>query len=400
MSNNIILKDEENIRVFDEGKMVDLLDQIEGGTIRTRFYINEAKLQPLDNVPILIDQLRRALKISLDVSDDAVKETMETTGLVMNAPTGKSGNYAVYPVASSASMTLNARAGFVQASCLRYGSSRGRIQMAPTERASVLNSGMSCYSTRALSIIRDEKIRAVLSGDDGDYSVIPANECFAAIRDTLKSLSNWNVGFHYGDVNHEYTSFSLVIKSKDLLSEIEKAFSRSVLKWDNTYFPVIKVCTSDIGFSGVNIYPMIVNKMGNEIPLGVVLKTSHKGKKTIDDVIESTKKVFSSFREASTNIEKLGNYSVLNLAGLVKCVAKAAKLPKVLTFKMIDEFVARYGENVYGVDVFFLLTDILDAWYQEGKISSYLQLVSSETIARLLFEDRIKEIDYPFEWDV
>ena len=392
-----MLQDYEVKKFNKEDEFAEFIDDFEVNTIRTNFYLSEMMVYPLDNVPILVDEIMKKLQIEPTVERQAVIEAMSSTALAVQAPIA--GTLRTYPVSGSAVASLNARAGFVQASCLRYGTNNSRCEMSPTDRANVLNAGIRCYKTRGLSIIRDNKIRAVLSGDVHDYSVIPANDVYKISRDVLSKMNGKKVSFLYGNVSHDFTTFVFIVNKADILASIENSFNKASIPWDESYRMAVKIITSDTGLCGCNVYPMLIDKRGMEFPLGTSLKTTHKNGHTITDVSSNVDKVFASFREAASNIDKLANYQVKCVSGLVMYIGKNVKLPKSVVFKAFEEFTALYGANVYGVDVYFLLLDILDRLYKEGKISSYLQLVTAEGIARLLFFDNIENIDIPFQWE-
>lgn len=390
-----MLQDYELKKFFKEKEFADFVDDFEMNTIRTNFYLSEMEVYPLDNVPILVDEIMKKLQIAVD--RQAVIEAMSSTSLAIKAPTA--GSLRTYPVSGSAVASLNARAGFIQASCLRYGNNSSRCEMSPTDRANVLNAGIKCYKTRGLSVIRDQKIRAVLSGDAQDYAVIPANEVFKSSREVLSKITGKNISFLYGYVSHDFTTFCFLVDKTEILDAIQVCFNRASIPWDNSYHMAVKIVTSDTGLCGCNVYPMLINKSGGEFPLGTSLKTTHKHGHTISDVSTSVDKVFASFREATENIDRLADYQVKCASGLVMYIGKNVKLPKSIVFKAFEEFTALYGDDVYGVDVYFLLLDVLDRWYKEGKITSYTQLVTAEGIARLMFFDNIQNIDYPFQWE-
>ncbi|MDE6626454.1 MAG: hypothetical protein K2K56_08805 [Lachnospiraceae bacterium] len=390
-----MLQDYELKKFYEESEFSEFVDDFEMNTIRTNFFLSEMEIYPLDNVPILVDEIMKKLQIAVD--REAVIEAMSSSSLAVKAPTA--GSLRTYPVSGSAIPSLNARAGFIQASCLRYGNNSSRSEMSPTDRANVLNAGIKCYKTRGLSVIRDQKIRAVLSGDAQDYAVIPANEVFKTSRNVLSKLNGKSVSFLYGNVSHDFTTFCFLVDKPEILDAIKVCFNKASIPWDDTYHMAVKIVTSDTGLCGCNVYPMLIKKSGAEFPLGTSLKTTHKHGHTISDVSASVDKVFASFREATVNIDKLADYQVKYSSGLVMYIGKNVKLPKGMVMKAFEEFTALYGENVYGVDIYFLLLDILDRCYREGKMTSYIQLVTAEGIARLMFFDNIQNIDYPFQWE-
>lgn len=154
-----------------------------------RCKVADLQVEPLGESSPLIGNLSA---FAVGTSQEAVKDTAENLGLAMRV------NGELYPVRMTAYKSLLDRAKI------------GGTALPKLSRevlAEVLNECLKLYSADALLLIRDEKISAVHSGDEVDYSVLPIDELLKALQAKLDARFSGNE-FESGYCDHSLVSAS------------------------------------------------------------------------------------------------------------------------------------------------------------------------------------------------
>ena len=161
-----------------------------------RCKVADLQVEPLGESSPLIGNLSA---FAAGTSQEAVKDTAENLGLAMRV------NGELYPVRMTAYKSLLDRAKI------------GGTALPKLSRevlAEVLNECLKLYSADALLLIRDEKISAVHSGDEVDYSVLPIDELLKALQAKLDARFSGNE-FESGYCDHSLVSASWRIYSRN-----------------------------------------------------------------------------------------------------------------------------------------------------------------------------------------
>lgn len=111
---------------------------------------------------------------AVGTSQDAVKDTAENLGLALRV------DGELYPIRDTAYKTLLDRA--------KIGGS-ALPKLSRDILAQTLNACLHLSNSDALLLIRDEKVSAVHSGDETDYSVLPIDELLKALKGLVTSSS-------------------------------------------------------------------------------------------------------------------------------------------------------------------------------------------------------------------
>ena len=154
-----------------------------------RCKVADLQVEPLGESSTLIGNLSA---FAAGTSQEAVKDTAENLGLAMRV------NGELYPVRMTAYKSLLDRAKI------------GGTALSKLNRevlAEVLNECLKLYSADALLLIRDEKISAVHSGDEVDYSVLPIDELLRVLQAKLDARFSGNE-FEPGYCDHSLVSAS------------------------------------------------------------------------------------------------------------------------------------------------------------------------------------------------
>ena len=121
--------------------------------------------------------------------------------------------------------------------------------------AEVLNECLKLYSADALLLIRDEKISAVHSGDEVDYSVLPIDELLKVLQAKLDARFSGNE-FESGYCDHSLVSASwrMPDQKEDLLgthaTKVLTAQGKATMA--SKLMPGIRFMTSDTGVASAN----------------------------------------------------------------------------------------------------------------------------------------------------
>lgn len=154
-----------------------------------RCKVADLQVEPLGKSSPLIGNLPA---FAAGTSQEAVDDTAENLGLAMRV------NGELYPVRMTAYKSLLDRAKI------------GGTALPKLSRevlAEVLNECLKLYSADALLLIRDEKISAVHSGDEVDYSVLPIDELLKVLQAKLDARFSGNE-FESGYCDHSLVSAS------------------------------------------------------------------------------------------------------------------------------------------------------------------------------------------------
>ena len=118
----------------------------------------------------------------------------------------------------------------------------------------MLNECLKLYSADALPLIRDEKISAVHSGDEVDYSVLPIDELLKALQAKLDARFSGNE-FESGYCDHSLVSASwrMPDQKEDLLGPYAKVLTaQGKATMASKLMPGIRFMTSDTGVASAN----------------------------------------------------------------------------------------------------------------------------------------------------
>ena len=201
-----------------------------------RCKVADLQVEPLGESSPLIGNLSA---FAVGTSQEAVKDTAENLGLAMRV------NGELYPVRMTAYKSLLDRAKI------------GGTALPKLSRevlAEVLNECLKLYSADALLLIRDEKISAVHSGDEVDYSALPIDELLKALQAKLDARFSGNE-FESGYCDHSLVSASwrMPDQKEDLLGTYAKVLAtQGKATMASKLMPGIRFMTSDTGVASAN----------------------------------------------------------------------------------------------------------------------------------------------------
>lgn len=192
--------------------------------------------------------------------EELFQDTMANTRLLLRAEDK------FYPVRSCALATILSRARI---------SGHALSKVSKSVLAQILNYCVSVANGNALLRLSDEKISAMHGGDESEYAVLEIPELFQAVTDQLEADFK-SCRFISGHYEHAMTT---AVWSFPDNTELIEAYEETAQKHGITagkYIPALRFSTSDVGISGANLYPMLMEeRSGRSIALGGALCLEH-----------------------------------------------------------------------------------------------------------------------------
>lgn len=340
----------------------------------SRCKVNSLQVEPLDKTSVLYDD--RSI-FAAGVSDDAVEDTANNLGLAVRVD----GN--LYPVRETAYKSLLDRAKIGGTALPKLG--RGVL-------ADVLNACLQLYSADALVLIRDEKVSAVHSGDEVDYSILPIDELLATLQSKLDARFPGN-RFEYGYADHSVASaaWKMPDQKEDLLGTYTKLLvSQGKGTMAARLTPGIRFLTSDTGVASAKVSALLV---GGQYPIhiGSCIAVDHRHQSKIADFDVALDQLFAQFGESVAKLQKLVEIQLQYPVNAMTRVCKKLSMPKKAAVEAISMYEMAYGGGpATAHDVFLAMQEIPFLLKADGTPESKL-ITLEENLARAL---SIKWSDY------
>lgn len=304
------------------------------------------------------------------ISEEAVKDTAENLGLAIRI------DGELYPVRSTAYKSLLDRAKIGGTALPKL--DRGVL-------AQTLNACLKLFGSDALTLIRDEKVAAVHSGDAVDYSVLPIDALLRALQSNLDARFPENE-FEQGYSDHFISSatWKLPKQKEDLLGVYAKLLaSQGKTKIADKLMPGIRFITSDTGVASAKVSALL---LGFQCPIhiGGCVSVDHRHGSTIADFEKALDQLFAQFGD---NIAQLRNLLDIHLTYPVNAMTRVCKklcMPKKAAVEAIQMFEMSYGGgSATAHDVFMAMQEIMFTMRAE-KTSESKMISLEENMARAL----------------
>ena len=214
-----------------------------------------------------------------------VEDTEKNTQLVLKV------NKDFYPVRDCAIHTILKRAGI---------NGTGLKKLEKATYAKIVNYCLQVAKGDALIKVADGKVSAVHGGDDHDYCVLDMQTIFNMTSDYLKAHFKGSTYLEgSGSFDHSIVSAMWTLGgNQELLDTYHQALEDHGIE-DKSLAPALRLTTSDVAVSGVNLYPMMLSQTSNRvISLGSPIKLSHDRGATLQDFRNNLDKIFSRYQEA------------------------------------------------------------------------------------------------------
>ena len=305
------------------------------------------------------------------VSKEAIVDTAENLGLAIQI----GGQF--YPLRDTSYRSLLDRAKI---------NGTALPKLSREKLAEVLNSCFALHKkSGALLLIRDEKVSAVHSGDEKDYSILEIDQLLNGLQAQIDQRFPGNT-FTSGYTDHALTSASWTLpgQKRDLLGTYEKTLGAHGLKsMADKLMPGIRFTTSDTGMASAKVSALL---MGGSCPIhiGSIVAVDHRNQKKVPDFIASLDMLFAQFGDSVTRLSGLLSVHLDNPVNAMTAVCKKLAMPKKAAMDAIVMFEAANGNNPASAhDVFMAMQEIPFNLKVSGASESKL-LSLQENMARAL----------------
>lgn len=391
---NKLLSETETTILKSEDAAILFFEALSKHSVWKRCYTKDLLAVGISPNPIFLNEIRKVAGIHSSVSDESITENMESLALGLRVPVND--HFETYPLGDTAFSTLADRAGFTKnaPAIMTLRRKNGRTPLDEEAKATVLNFGLKTADDRVLVLIRDEKIRATLSGDDKDYKPFEFSELMKVFREEL-SKDFRDISFHNATVDHSYSTCLYEILDKELMTEIENVFSRNCIDLSG-FEPCVRLITSDVGICGINIYPYLCSH-DKKVMLGRPITLTHRFGSSMSDFATNVHKCYSLFKETTEKLKKMSDISVRHPLGCIQKVAKACGLNKKITIEEANIFEKMYKGMATMLDVYWELQDIYEKMAPDEMTESR-RICLQENITRICFSN-LSEYDVPYTWE-
>ena len=347
-----------------------------------RCQVKDLGIEPLSiNSPLYND----IQEFSSGTSQEAVKDTAANLGLALRVE-GE-----LYPIRDTAYKTLLDRA--------KIGGS-ALPKLSRDILAQTLNACLHLSNSDALLLIRDEKVSAVHSGDETDYSVLPINELLKALKGKLDDRFPGNQ-FVSGYSDHSVTSglWTMPNQKDDLMGTYVKTLETNGQKTLATkLMPGIRFMTSDTGVASAKIAAMFV---GGQYPIAIggCIAVDHRHKANIQDFEKSVDLLFAKFSDNVKKLEKLLDVWLDYPVNAMTRICKKLAMPKKAAIEAIEMYKMAYGgKGASAHEVYMAMQEILFTLKTQNTPESKLLSVEENLTRALSLDwydyDRKGEVEY------
>ncbi len=307
-----------------------------------RSRVSDLEVAPLDKGSSLAGKLGI---FAPGTSQEAVDDTANNLGLAIMV------DHQYYPVRNTAYKSLLDRA--------KIGGT-ALPKLSRTDLASVLNACLRLYHAEALLLLRDEKVAAVHSGDEMDYSVLPVDGLLEVLQKKLDERFPGNVfGAGYCDHSLVSASWSMPGQKEELLEDYKKTLEEKGQKaMAGRLVPGIRFITSDTGVASAKVSALLV---GGQYPIhiGSCISVDHRHKKGVADFADKLDLLFARFGKSLEKLQKLLEIPLDYPVNAMTRVCKKLSMPKKAAVEAIAMYeMANGGTAATAHDVFMAMQEI------------------------------------------
>ena len=214
---------------------------------------------------------------------------------------------------------------------------------------------------QALLLIRDEKISAVHSGDERDYSILPIDKLLETLQANLDERFMGNQ-FEKGYTSHSLTgaTWKLPEQTSQLLEQYAKHLEMAgKTQFANKLVPGIQFSTSDTGVASAKVSALLLGLSDCPIHIGGCVAVDHRSKKTVDNFKDALDMLFAQYGDNIKKMEKLLDITLFYPVNAMTRVCKELVMPKKEATEAINKFQAIFGDDVATAhDVFIAMQEI------------------------------------------
>lgn len=347
--------------------MFDYHDEQARNSQWIRSKVSDLQIEPLGRTSSLYGNLSA---FAAGTTQEAVDDTAKNLGLAMRI------NGELYPIRMTAYKSLLDRAKI------------GGTALPKLSReilAEVLNACLKLYSAEALLLIRDEKVSAVHSGDETDYSILPIHELLSTLKAKLDARFTGNQ-FESGYCDHAMVSASWTMpgQKEDLLGTYAKLLaSQGNTKMASRLTPGIRFMTSDTGIASAKVSALL---MGGQHPIhiGGCIAVDHRHQSKVSDFDAALDQLFAQFGDSVAKLQSLLEIHLDYPINAMTRVCKKLSLPKKAAVEAISMYEMTYGGGPATAHDVFLAMQEIPFILKTEKVPESKLLIIEENMARAL----------------
>ena len=368
--------DNHSYMTEDWQQFMGYLDKVEQRAFWDVCPTNAIRIQALADVPDA--EMRLAAEFG-DEAQGIVSDTLQNSGLLLSA------GAASYPLGGTAIKTLENRARI---------SGYALSDLEKDKLARILNDCLEVTKGQALLRMHEGKIRAVHGGDKSDYVILPMPELYEAAALYLEENFN-KVVFAGGYWDHWLAEASWEIQDDRLLDIYRELLLRHGQMADQELTAMIRVHTSDVGFSGANIFSILrVGEQKLPVILGGQIKLPHKDNASIELFSHNMSLVYARYQEEVEGLGRLFDTQVDYPLNVMACVMKKADIGLTLRVQAVERFKAVHGSGrCNGYDLYCGICE--SVFLAESNGASPRMLVDLEEKVSKCLKYRFHEFDVP-----
>ena len=264
--------------------------------------------------------------------EEILKDTEKHTRLVLKV------RGEAYPVRNCAIQTILGRAGI-------NGDGLRKLDLATY--AKVVNCCLKAAKGECLIKIADGKVSAVHGGDAHDYSVLDMKAIFEITSEYLHTNFSGSTYLEgSGTYDHSVMSAMWTLSgNQELLDTYRDALDRYGVSKKNLT-PALRLTTSDVAASGVNLYPMLLTDGNNHtLSLGSPITLAHRNHSTILDYRNNLKEVYARYQDATERLAALLEIEIHNPVNCLRLLMKKLKIKAAIRNEVVEMYVAQNGEQ-------------------------------------------------------
>ena len=260
--------------------------------------------------------------------------------------------------------------------------------------ADILNECLKVSKGKALIRFCEGKVRAVLSGDEKDYSIMSMPEIYMVAGAYLYGDFE-KARFHMACADHSSVSAIWQLQDKRLTQAYQELLKRYGKTFQGDLVASVRITTSDVGNSGANIF-YTISLDGVNLILGETLKVHHKNCKGIEDFTSNMESIFDYYKEALRGVMRLCDIWVSYPANAMIGAMKQAGFGKKLIAETVESFRAAAGENPCSAyEIYCGICEAISIARQQG--TNEKGLLALEEKAAMCVSKRWHDLDIPGE---
>lgn len=292
---------------------------------------------------IPLEKEAKNLESGVKEMDDILADTEKNTQLLLKM------RGEIYPIRDCAIQTILSRAGV---------NGDGLRKLDKATYAKVVNYCLKVAKGESLIKIADGKVSAVHGGDSHEYSVLDMKAVFETTSEYLNANFKGSA-YMEGSGTYDHSVMSAMWKlegSPELLDTYREVLDRYGVK-EKKLTPALRLVTSDVAASGVNLYPMLLTEGKNHtLGLGSPITLHHKHHATILDYRENLKQVYARYLDAAANLAALLEIEIHNPANCLKLLMKKLKIRASIRNEVVEMYIAQNGEgNCTAHDLYYAI---------------------------------------------